>query len=93
MNVATNSQRNGKRIKMAEALGRPRKRDIGEDTSLSFRVADALVRALDAEAEAMNRERVEGHPLLSRGDVCRILLNEAIAAHAKARAERSKTRQ
>ena len=78
---------------MAEALGRPRKRPIGEDSSLSFRVGDALVRALDVETEAMNRERVEGHPLLSRGDVCRILLNEALAAHTKARADRSKPRQ
>jgi hypothetical protein len=76
---------------MSEALGRPRKRPIGEDTSLSFRVGDALVRALDAETEAMNRERVEGHPLLSRGDACRIMLNEALAAHAKDRT--SKPRQ
>jgi hypothetical protein len=93
MNVATNSQRNGKQIKMAEALGRPRKRPIGEDTSLSFRVGDALVRALDEETEAMNAEQEPGRPLLSRGDVCRILLHEGLVAHTKARAERSKPRQ
>ena len=88
MNVANNSQRNGKRLKVAETLGRPRKRLIGEDTSLSFRVGDALVRALDEETEAMNAEQEPGRPLLSRGDVCRILLHEGLATHAKARAAR-----
>jgi hypothetical protein len=93
MSVATNSQRREKAVKVAETLGRPRKRDVGEDTSLSFRVDDALVRSLDEETKAMNAERKPGHPLYSRGDVCRILLNEGLEAHAQSRAERTKPRQ
>jgi hypothetical protein len=78
---------------MAEALGRPRKRPIGEDGSLSFRVGDALIRSLDEETKAMNAEQEPGRPQLSRGDVCRILLHEGLAAHSKARAARSKRPQ
>jgi hypothetical protein len=70
---------------MTEALGRPRKRPVDEDSALSFRVGDGLIRALDEEAKAMTAEQEPGRPRLSRGDVCRILLHEGLAAHAKAR--------
>jgi hypothetical protein len=89
MNVANNSQGHSRSVKMAD-VGRPRKRPLDEDSALSFRVSDALIRSLDAEAEAMNKEQEPGRPRLSRGDVCRILLHEGLAAHAKAR---SKPRQ
>jgi hypothetical protein len=36
----------------------------------------------------MNAEQEQGRPLLSRGDVCRILLHEGLVAHAKARTAR-----
>jgi hypothetical protein len=91
MDMASNSQKRSKTVE-TESLGRPRKRPIGEDTSLSFRVGDALVRALDEEVEAMNAEQEPGRPVLSRGDVVRILLHEGIAAHAKARSV-SRSRQ
>ena len=90
--MVSNSQKRGKPVELAEALGRPRKRDAGEDTSLSFRVSDGLVRALDEEVTSMNAEQEPGRPNLSRGDLVRILLHEGLAAHAKARAERSKPR-
>ena len=77
MNVANNSQRQNRSAKMSDVLGRPRKRPIDEDTVLSFRVGDALIRALDEEAMAM-----------SRGELIRILLHEGLAAHAKARTKR-----
>jgi hypothetical protein len=92
MNVTNNSHRRIESEKLAD-VGRPRKRADDEDTSLSFRVTDALVRALDQEAEAMNTEQEPGRPRLSRGDVCRILLHEGLAAHAKSRAEHPKPRQ
>ena len=85
MNVANNSQALGKSVKIVD-VGRPRKRGDDEDSSLSFRVSDALIRSLDAEAEAMNKEQEPGRPRLSRGDVCRILLHEGLTAHSKARA-------
>jgi hypothetical protein len=92
MDVLNNSQRQSRSAKLPD-VGRPRKRAIDEDSALSYRVSDALIRALDQEAEAMSKEQAPGHPRLSRGDVCRILLAEGLAAHAKTRAERSKPRQ
>jgi len=89
MNVASNSHRQNRSAKLPD-VGRPRKRPLDEDSALSFRVSDALIRALDQEAEALNNEQEPGRPRLSRGDVCRILLHEGLAAHAKARAERPK---
>jgi hypothetical protein len=88
MNVANNSQRQNRSAKMSDVLGRPRKRPIDEDTVLSFRVGDALIRALDEEAMAMSAEQPPGRASISRGELIRILLHEGLAAHAKARTKR-----
>lgn len=89
MGVANNSQGQGRSVRMPD-VGRPRKRLEHEDSALSYRVSADLIRELDAECEAMNKEQEPGRPRLSRGDVCRILLHEGLAAHAQARAARSK---
>lgn len=90
MDVANNSHRRPRSAKLAD-VGRPRKRAAGEESVLSFRTSDALIRALDDEAEAMTNEQEPGRPRLSRGDVCRILLHEGLAAHAKARQKRQQS--
>lgn len=73
-------------------MGRPRTRPAGETLNLGFKVDPKLVEALDAEAKTMSAEQAPGRGAISRGELIRILLHEGLAAHAKARAERSKPR-
>jgi hypothetical protein len=88
-----NSQRNKGREKVAE-VGRKRKPgNEGADVILGFKVAPALVKALDAESDAMTEERGINASQVSRTETIKILLGEALEARAKARAERSKPRQ
>jgi hypothetical protein len=89
MNVANNSQGQTRSAKLPD-VGRPRKRPLGEDTVLSFKVGDELIAKLDAEAKTMSAEQPPGRAAISRGELIRILLHEGLAAHAKAR---TKTRQ
>ena len=86
-----NSQRNKGREKVP-AMGRPRKAAADADIILGFKVAPALVKALDAESEAMTIERGINASQVSRTETIKILLGEALTARAKARAERSKPR-
>jgi hypothetical protein len=69
-------------------VGRPKIRPADEDSILSFKVSAALIKALDAEAEQMTRERPVGASKVSRSEALKILLGEILAAKAKARAER-----
>jgi len=91
MNLMENSQRT-KRSAKVDGVGRPRVRPPGEDIILGFKVSDATVKALDAEAEIMTRERPPGASRVSRTECLKILLSEALAARAKTRADRSKPR-
>ena len=90
MNVANNSHQQNRSAKLCDVVGRPRKRPIGENTVLSFKVGDDLIAMLDAEAKAMSAEQPPGRASVSRGELIRILLHEGLAAHAKTR---SKPRQ
>jgi len=74
-------------------VGRPRLRPATDNLNLGFKVDPKLVEALDAEAKAMSAEQAPGRGAISRGELIRILLHEGLAAHTKARAERSKPRQ
>jgi len=82
-----NSQRNKGREKVP-AMGRPRKAAADADIILGFKVAPALVKALDAESEAMTIERGINASQVSRTETIKILLGEALTARAKARSER-----
>jgi hypothetical protein len=82
-----NSQRNKGREKMP-AMGRKRQAAADADIILGFKVAPALVQALDAESEAMTHERGIGASQVSRTETIKILLSEALAVRAKARSER-----
>ena len=88
--VANNSHRRTRSARLPD-VGRPRKRPPGENTVLSFKVGDDLIRLLDEESERMTTEQPPGHASISRGELIRILLHEGLAAHAKARAERQKS--
>jgi hypothetical protein len=87
MNVMENSPRTRKSVNV-EHVGRPRVRPPGEDIILGFKVSDATVKALDAEAEIMSRERPSGASRVSRTECLKILIAEALTARAKARADR-----
>jgi hypothetical protein len=83
-----NSQRNKGREKVP-AMGRPRKpASVGKDVILGFKVADTLVKALDAESDVITKERGENASQVSRTETIKLLLGEALTARAKARAER-----
>ena len=82
-----NSQRNKGREKMP-AMGRKRQAAADADIILGFKVAPALVKALDAESEAMTQERGIGASQVSRTETIKILLSEALAVRAKARTDR-----
>ena len=69
-------------------MGRKRQAVADADIILGFKVAPALVKALDAESETMTRERGLGASPVSRTETIKILLSEALAARAKARSER-----
>jgi hypothetical protein len=58
---------------------------------LSFKVEDELVRFLDEETVAFNREQPRGRSAVSRGELVRLALYEWIEARRKART--SKTSQ
>jgi hypothetical protein len=73
-------------------VGKHRKWTDDEIAVLSFKVGGSLIRSLDEEAKAQSAEQSAGRAAISRGEVIRILLHEALAAHAKSRAERSKPR-
>jgi hypothetical protein len=89
MDIMENSQRTRKSVKV-DNVGRPRVRPLGEDIILGFKVSDATVKALDAEAEIMSRERPAGASRVSRTECLKILVAEALAARA---ATRTKPRQ
>lgn len=81
------SHRNKGSAKLPD-VGRKRTAPPGADIILGFKVPDTLVKALDAEAEQMTRERGLGASQVSRTEVIKILLSEGLAARAKARRER-----
>jgi len=87
--MTENSQHNKRSAKLAP-MSRPRKRPEGADIILGFKVPDALVKALDAEAEEMTRERPPMATKVSRTETIKILLAEALDARAKTRASKSK---
>jgi hypothetical protein len=87
MLMTDNSQPNKGREKVP-AMGRKRKAAAGADVILGFKVADTLVKALDAESDHMTRERGLGASQVSRTETIKVLLAEALAARAKARTER-----
>jgi hypothetical protein len=87
MFTGENVQRNRGSAKLAD-VGRKRQRPAGEDIILGFKAPDALVKALDAEAEHMTSERQMGSSPVSRTEAIKVLLAEALAARAKARGER-----
>ena len=81
----------GKKSAKLPPVGRPRVRPAGEPTVLSFKVEDELVRFLDEETIAFNREQPRGRSAVSRGELVRLALYEWIEARRKART--SKTSQ
>ena len=87
MLMSDNSQRNKGSAKLA-GVGRKRTAPPGADIILGFKVPDTLVKALDAEAERMTRERGLGASPVSRTEVIRTLLVEGLAARAKALSDR-----
>lgn len=79
---------NAKKSARLGDVGRPKIRPADEDSILSFKVSAALIKALDAEAEIMTRERPVGASKVSRSEALKILLGEILAIRAKARTER-----
>ena len=69
-----NSQRNKGREKMP-VMGRKRQAVADADIILGFKVAPALVKALDAESETMTRERGLGASPVSRTETIKIRKN------------------
>jgi hypothetical protein len=80
-----NSQRTSKSARLSD-VGRPRTRPEGEETILSFRVSDATINALDAEASRLTSERGPGASKVSRTEMVKMII-------ARWMSERSKSRQ
>lgn len=68
---------------MPPEMGRPRKRQPGEDVILGFKVSQDLVSALDDEAEARSDAQEPGRAKVSRTDVIRVALHEWLAGEAR----------
>ena len=79
-----NSHRHLKSTKLPD-VGRPRTRPPGEDTILSFKVSDATVKALDAEAARMTVERGPGASKVSRTEAVKVILARWLADRSKPR--------
>ena len=73
-----NSHHHLKSTKLPD-VGRPRTRPPGEDTILSFKVSDATVKALDAEAARMTVERGPGASKVSRTEAVKVILARWLA--------------
>ena len=84
-----NSNRNKGSARLA-VVGRKRTAPPGADIILGFKAPDALVKALDAEAEHMTSERQMGSSPVSRTEAIKVLLAEALAVRAKARTDKAR---
>jgi hypothetical protein len=85
MLTAENSRRTTKSARLTDGMGRHRTRPLGEDTVLSFKVSDALVRALDAEALRLTADRGPGASKVSRSEMVKLILAKWLDARPKSR--------
>jgi hypothetical protein len=82
--VMENSQRNSKSARILD-VGRPRARPEDEDTILSFRVSDATIKALDAEAARLTAERGPGASKVSRTEMVKMIIARWMGERPKLR--------